>query len=246
MALPTTFSLQPGQRAPAGSKTIFPADITFTRVELLPDAPLQALSYTNAEKLASEINLPPGGRAYCFVNGSFIFGDFLEAFLVHHDYHVRRMIVTALSIKHENVDSLRNLLEGGYVDQLGLIVSDYNFAHGRYDLMPYVAEQLGYDGRWQDGRFAFAAVRNHSKICLLDTHCGRKLVLHGSANLVSSGNVEQFCIEDNPALYDFNHAYLAGLLRKYSVLHAGKDDIRQHKPLTKAQTWQPVPPSTAT
>ena len=29
------------------------------------------------------------------------------------------------------------------------------------------------------------------------------MVLHGSSNLRSSGNIEQFTIEENPELYDF-------------------------------------------
>ena len=29
------------------------------------------------------------------------------------------------------------------------------------------------------------------------------MVIHGSANLRSSGNIEQFTIEENPELYDF-------------------------------------------
>ncbi|GAB3303576.1 hypothetical protein [Hymenobacter tenuis] len=240
MPLPTTFSLQPGQKAPTGNRA-HQGDTVFLPFAVAEEWPEQLLSYTHAEKLAKDIDLPPGGRAYAFVNGSFIFGDLIEALIVEKNYHVKRLLVTALSIKSENVDSLRNLLAGDYVDALGLLISDYNFHHNRYDLMPYLVEQLNYDGR-----LTFAAARNHCKVCLMETHCGRKLVLHGSANLVSSGNIEQFCIEDNAALYDFNFRYLSALLRKYTVLNAQEPDIRKHKPLTKAQTWHPVPPNTAT
>lgn len=242
MPLPTNFNLQPGQKArKAGSKASHPADTTFAVFVLPPDTPHSELYYANAEKLARSINAEPGHRTYCFVNGSFIFGDFIEAFIVVRDLHVKRLLVTALSVAHENVDSLRNLLTGGYVDDLGLIISDYNFSHNRYTLMPYLAEQLGYDGRLR-----FAAARNHSKIALIETHDGRQYVLHGSANLVSSGNIEQFSMEENPVLFAFNADYLEALLSKYNVLNAAEPDIRRQKPLTKAQTWQPAPLSTNT
>jgi hypothetical protein len=224
-----------------------PDDTVFLPFALAPDMREELISYKNAKQLAQAIDLTqPGAAVYAFVDGTFIFGDFIEALIVAKNYHVKELLITALTIKEENVDSLRNLLDGEYVDRLGILISDYNFSQNRWTLMPYLVEMLGHEGRAQDGRLAFAAVRSHCKIALIETHCGKHLVLHGSANLVSSGNVEQFQLEDNAPKYAFNHAFLSGLLAKYNVLNRTKPDIRRQKALTKSQTWQQVPASTNT
>ena len=62
-----------------------------------------------------------------------------------------------------------------------------------------------------------------------------------SANLASSGNIEQLCVEDNPALFDFNMAYLQPLLERYNVLNQHQPDIRRQKCLSISNTWQPTP-----
>ena len=237
MALPTAFKLKPA--APTANAA-HQGDTAFLPFMPAPEWPETLIYYENAAKLAQRLALTPGAGAYVFVNGSFIFGDFIEAFIVHHNYHVKELLIATLSIKQDNIDSLHNLLAGGYVDKLSFVLADYSFSHNRWTLMPYLVEQLGYDGRAEDGRFTFAAAGTHCKICLIETHCGRRFVLHGSANLVSSGNIEQFEIEDNPVKYAFNHRYLTALLTRYNVLNRKRPDIRQHKPLTKTQTWQPT------
>src|SRR5690606_26500043 len=68
------------------------------------------IMYDNAEKLARELTLDRGERANVIVSGSFIFGDFIEAYITHHNAKVIKMTISTLSLSQENVDSLRNLL----------------------------------------------------------------------------------------------------------------------------------------
>lgn len=44
-------------------------------------------------------------------------------------------------------------------------------------------------------------------------------MMHGSANLRSSSNIEAFTIEDNPQLYDFYEEIHAGLIEKYNTIN---------------------------
>ena len=83
----------------------------------------QNIKYDNALALAKELRLEPLGRANVIVAGSFIFGDFIEAFIVEHNIRIKKMTISTLSMSQENVDSLFNLLVGGFVDSLNLIIS---------------------------------------------------------------------------------------------------------------------------
>jgi hypothetical protein len=164
-------------------------------------------------------DLTEGQSFYAVVAGNFIFGDFIEALMVEKNYFAEEILIATLSLGKENVDSLRNLQEGGYVRRLGLIVSDFWYAHERRPAggVPYIEKTLGGAG------FSFAAAGTHTKVTLIRTSCGRNLVLHGSANLRSSRNVEQFVIENNSDLHAFNHGWMSHLLEAFT---ATKKSIR--------------------
>lgn len=157
------------------------------------------LKYANAEKLADDIgDLPLNFRAFVILDGKFIFGDFLEALIVSKNWHCEELTISTLSMSLENVDSLANLVNGGYLKQLNLIVSDYYFSTERSGLMPYIYDQLDVNEVFQ-----LAVARVHTKIAMIRTTCGKKIVIHGSANLRTSSNIEQIVIEHSPRLFDF-------------------------------------------
>lgn len=170
--------------------------------------------YDNAEKFAKEINIDFGERIFALVSGSFIFGDFIEAFLTTKNAKAVNMTISTLSLSQENVDSLHNLIEKGYIDNLTLIISDYFYSHERFILIPYIYEQLDINNSFQ-----LVVAYNHSKIIQFETLGGRKIVMHGSSNLRSSGNIEQICIEENPDLYDFFEERFAPIVENYSTIN---------------------------
>jgi hypothetical protein len=171
------------------------------------------LKYDHAVNLAKDLTPEFGGVNYVIVNGSFIFGDFIEAFITTHNLDVDEMVISTLSMSQNNVDSLANLLNWKFVKNLNLIVSDYFYSHERRMLVPYIYEKLDIDNRFQ-----LSAARIHTKICMFKCANGMKFVMHGSANLRSSGNAEQFVIEENAYLYDFNHQYHSGLIEKFKTI----------------------------
>lgn len=160
--------------------------------------PTACVRYDNAEALAREIDFKTGMRYDMFVSGSFIFGDFIEAFLRHNNCKATQMTIGTLSMSRENVDSLYLLMDKGFIDNLRLMVSDYFYGHERRDTVPYIYKRLDIDNRFQLG-----VARVHTKTCHFQSLGGKKIVMHASANLRSSGNVEQLTIEENPTLYDF-------------------------------------------
>ncbi len=170
--------------------------------------------YEYAAKLAKEINIMKGSRLFFIINGSFIFGDFIEALIVEKNYHVKKMTISTLSMSQNNIDSLANLLNGGFVDELNLIISDYFFSHERNGLIPYAYKELD-----KKNKFQLAVCGTHCKTCIFETHDGDFIVMHGSTNLRTSANLEQFMIEENQALYNFNDHYQEKILKEYKTIN---------------------------
>jgi hypothetical protein len=177
------------------------------------------VKYENAEKLASEIgSVPKGFRAFCILDGRFIFGDFIEALIVKNNWNCKQLTISTLSMSQENIDSLENLLDGGYLQQLNIIVSHYFFSNERHGdgLMPYLYEKLD-----RTDRFQLSVASVHTKICMIETECGKKITIHGSANLRSSSNIEQIVIENNEELFDFSAQVHHAIIEKHKTIKKG-------------------------
>lgn len=184
------------------------------------------IKYKKAEDLAKNVDIKTGERFYAILDGTFIFGDLIEALIVINNLRVKELMISTLSLSNNNIDSLANLLNGGFVDELNLIVSDYFYSHERYGLIVYAYEELD-----KDNRFQLAAASTHTKICLIETFCGKKFVIHGSANLRSSSNIEQLMIEENVSLYDFNHEIHERIVNKYKTIN---------KSLRRTKLWEEI------
>lgn len=182
--------------------------------------------YDNACRLADDLPWEKRIRYDVIVSGNFIFGDFIEAFIVKNNAKVPRMTISTLSLSQDNVDSLVNLIVGGYVEELNLIVSAYFYSHERGSLIPYIYQELD-----RDNRFQLAVAGIHTKTCHFETAGGKRIVIHGSANLRSSGNIEQFTIEENGELYGFYDGIYNDIINRYATIR---------KPIMKKQLWDVI------
>lgn len=180
--------------------------------------------YDNARKLAKELRVTEGMRADAFIAGSFIFGDFIEAFLTTHSVRAEELTISTLSLSQENVDSLEALMTHGYIGKLNLIVSVYFWSHERNSLIPYIYKHLD-----RDDRFQLAVCGMHTKTVHFRTAGGKHIVIHGSANLRSSGSIEQFTIEENRKLFDFYDEQMKKLIDKYATIR---------KPVRNMNAWE--------
>jgi len=173
------------------------------------------VKYRNAMNLAKHIgNIQRDDRFFIFLDGNFVFGDFIEAWIIHNNYNVLEMTISTLSLSQNNVDSLVNLINGDYLQKLNIIVSDYFFSHERRYLVPYMYQELD-----TGNRFQLAVARVHTKVCLMKTECGREIIIHGSANLRTSGNVEQIVIETDDELFKFNEEWHNEIIEKYKTIN---------------------------
>lgn len=181
------------------------------------------VKYKNASELSKAIEIKQNERYFCIIDGSFIFGDFIEAFIYDRAIIVKEMTISTLSMSQENIDSFYNLMKNGYIEKLNIIVSDFFYSHERHNLVKYMYDKLDFDDRFQ-----LSVCRTHTKICMFETEMngGRKYVIHGSANLRSSDNIEQFMIEENKELYDFNYHFHKKIIDNFATI---KKSLRGNK-----------------
>ena len=186
----------------------------------------QKLYYDNAIKLANDILIKENQRAHIILSGNFKMGDFIEAFIQNKNIKTKKLILSTLSMSQNNIDSLFNLVKHGYVESIDLVISDYFFAHERTQLIQYMLDILDVDDK-----FNMAVAGSHTKICLFESINKRKYIIHGSANLRSSGCIEQITIEENKELYDFYFEHHNKIIKEYSVIN---------KSIRRTKLWQVV------
>lgn len=197
--------------------------------------PIEMLKYSDAAKLAQAVELRPNMCFYCIVAGTFIFGDFIEAFLTERRIVAEEMTISTLSLNQNNVDSLAGLITAGYVKKLNLIVSGYFYSHEQNRLIPYIYKHLDPEGF--ANCFQLAVADTHCKTTLIRTSLGHHITMHGSANLRSSSSVEQFCIEERKDLYDFNQQYQEQIITEFKTINHGQPHNKL-KRLRDEKLWQ--------
>ncbi len=177
--------------------------------------PRRTVKYEKAVTLAHDLGLlSKGDRVDAIISGKFIMGDFIEAYMVEHNIHTKRLLISTLSYNENNVDSLLNLLDGGYVDTLDIVVSPYFFAHERNTLIRYTYEQLDNE----QNRLQLAVAPVHTKTYQFITDDGRHLIFHGSANMRANANFENMIFEESEEVYRFYDDFYSEILREYPTI----------------------------
>lgn len=201
----------------------------------LPDPP-QVVAYKYAADFARDIDLTPGCRYFAFVSGRFVFGDLLMALANMGKLSYKRLIIQNLSVNRGNIETIANLVDamGGHMEQLDILLSDYWYAHYRRDLVPYLYEKID-TGKVPHLRIGFA--RTHSKVVAVESYRGNKVVMHGSANLRSSDNIENLAIEADDGLYDFVARSTDEILKRHNVIN---DGAVRHKSVQSEATWKAI------
>jgi hypothetical protein len=216
------------------SSDIAPQQDRYINPKISKEATNLKCDYANAEKLVADIKIEKDSRHYFIVSGAFIFGDLIEALAVKNNYNILKLTISTLSLSENNIDSLKGLIMGDYVQELNMIISAYMYSHERDNLIPYMYQELDIDNKFQ-----LAVVGTHCKIALLETECGKKIVIHGSANLRSSANIEQFMIEENEILYDFNMGMHKSIIETYKTINKDKNKLNS-SPLRVGKLWRAV------
>ena len=199
-------------------------DTRYMKARKAKPIPNERIKYSNAKKLAKKIKIEDDVSWDIIVPGNFVFGDLIEAIIMENNAKVTEMTVSTLSLDQNNVDSFKNLFVWGRLDKLNLIVSDWYYSHERKALIPYIIDELDIDNKFQ---LAIAGI--HTKIVLMETLGGKKIVMSGSANLRSSDNIEQFTIEENKELYDFHKEWHDTIINNFSIIDKSKERLQHHR-----------------
>lgn len=187
------------------------------QAQQIPRLSLAPVSFDNAEEFAEQMDFSKD--YFCFLAGSFIFGDFLEALCFRKELNPSVMYVTTLGMSAENADSLVNLTEYLGCEKINLIVSHYFAGVERHNLIPYMRDEFA--GQPID----IAVLQSHCKCALIRSAKG-DVAITGSANLSSSNNVEQFIITHDPALIDFLQGRLDFIMEHFTIYRGAEETPR--------------------
>ena len=170
--------------------------------------------YKNAKTFADTIDITK--RTTCFLGGSFVFGDAVEALIMDRGLEVEKLTIFSYSMSENNIDSLNWLLEDEYVDELTIILSSFFFSDekGANGLVQYMIEQLDISNRTQ---IAFCC--NHIKAVIMKTVGGQHIVMYGSANYRAANCIEQLVVEPSKELYDFYDNLAKDIVDKYKLIN---------------------------
>ena len=170
--------------------------------------------FKNAKDFASKIDLTK--RTTCFLGGSFVFGDAIEALIMDRNLEVEKLTVFSYSISENNIDSLNWLLEDEYVDELVIVLSSFFFSDekGANGLVQYMIEQLDVGNKTQ-----IAFCRSHIKAVCIKTIDGEHIVIYGSANYRAANCIEQIVIEPCKKLYEFYDNMATDIVEKYKLIN---------------------------
>lgn len=166
--------------------------------------------YANAEKLAYDIHIQKGECIYVNLEGKFIFGDFIAAFIKVNQLQVEELTVVSLSGSIDNFEMLEGLLDYCGVKKINLMLSKY-FLRTEEKKHTKIIKYLNELVETKKGKFKVYYANIHAKVVLIRTKNGF-VIIHGSANLRSSQNIEQMIIQENKQLYDFNYKFYKDLI----------------------------------
>ena len=172
------------------------------------------VKFQYAKDFINSMDIPePGESIYAIVSGSFIFGDILGPIAKKIGGNVTLDICT-LSIGQENIDMIDQMFEENLISSVRIIFSDYFYSHENKPggLWRYLMDILE---KWPD-RYTVSVASVHTKIIMMRSE-SHNLILSGSANLRSSANVEQFDIQNNQGLYNFNLDWMNEIHSQFAV-----------------------------
>lgn len=114
---------------------------------------------------------------------------------------IEELILTTLGFNRKNTIELIGLLDQGKVGAVSIVCSCY-FRDASATEFGFMADEI------TAHKQRIIATRNHSKLILMHLSDGRKVTVESSANLRTCNNIEQFCMTNDPALYEFHKGWI--------------------------------------
>lgn len=179
----------------------------------LPVYKMQKVKVKTSLELAEKINIQKNDRYIVFSHGNFIFGDFVISLIQKNNYIAEEVTISTLSLNLDNLASIEWALDNGWIQKFNLIVSDFWYQSNKYKFVPELLEIIKNYG----GRFTISVCRSHTKIVTIKTSNNLFISIHGSANLTSSNNLEQFMIEESKDLFNIFTSFSETIIKDYQL-----------------------------
>ncbi len=155
----------------------------------------------NAQCIVDHMPKLEGDRLHAIAGGDFIFGSLFET--ITREERATRVYLSTLSLSAVNVDDLARSVAEERIGSLWILVSDY-FSKTNQNIFTKLERVAG-------PRIILGVARTHAKVALFDFG-KRKLVIESSANLRSSGNIEQISAFADAELFEFHREWIEGCM----------------------------------
>jgi hypothetical protein len=167
--------------------------------------------FREAKELLPYLPKAEGEATHAIMSGRYDLMVLLAAILEFFVSGCQSLRIATLSFNDRNTLEMAGLLRSCKVGTLTLLCSSFFKAHNQAEYAAARREAAGFPGRWR-----LAAARNHCKIVLADFG-KRRLVLEGSANLRTNGNLEQLLIVQDAELFAWHAAWIDELVSKHEA-----------------------------
>ena len=221
------------EKDPEPEKPAFKLENSFIRIKHIVET--HDVMVSNAKAFAEKITLKENMAVYATINGRFIFGDFITEWIIARRLQVEELTIISLSTNVSITEGFLCLLNGGMVDKINLLLSNYFFRtemKKQTQTIKYLAEL----SEKYKGRFNLFFTETHEKFTLLKTRNNYKFVMHGSANLRSSESIEGLVVEESEKLYDWKYKYFNNLIAAGEKVNSFYTDENKNKIKSKVLT----------
>jgi len=147
----------------------------------------------------------PGEEVHWLLPGDFVFGELLPRLAAARG-PFPRLTVSTLGMSAANLSAMVKLLDTGAAGRIVLLASSYWRATDR-QAVPAKLDAAAL----ADSRLTVNYSRIHAKLVLAANDRGDAYVFAGSANLRSSGTIEQLTAWNDPELLAWHQAWMDGL-----------------------------------
>lgn len=117
-------------------------------------------------------------------------------------YSVTEVFLAVYRMNQPSVETLKNLILNNNIE-CHILVSNFFRENKKYERW---ARELTLFGKNNNVKVTFA--RNHAKVFIAKTRCGKHIVFEGSGNLSDNARIEQYLLEDCPETYNFHREWI--------------------------------------
>lgn len=158
--------------------------------------------YTSIIDLSIDLNnkLPSENYSYRFISGVGGFSSCSLVLYIAEKEKIKNMFITTLRVGKKELEALCDLKENGRLKNCYFALSSISkrtyYKDKRYEYDDF------FESLCNEYGFKYNYVNNHSKVILIET-AKNNYVIETSSNFNENPKIEQFCLTNSKAVYDY-------------------------------------------